>query len=69
MFSVLFGISSNCQESSGFVFMRDFVFIMPLNTGQQVRAVSAMWLGGACFKQLSFVPLAEIGMSFNQALL
>lgn len=42
LFSVLFGISSNCQESCGFVFMRDFVFIMPLNAGQQVKVVFAM---------------------------
>lgn len=58
-----------CQESCGFVFMGDFVFMMPLSTGQQVKAVSAVWLGGACFRQLSLFLLAEIGVSFNQALL
>lgn len=59
MFSVLFGISFSCQESCGFVFMRDFIFIMALSTGQQVKAVSAVWLGGACFRQLRVLSLRD----------
>lgn len=58
-----------CQESCGFVFTRGFVFVLPVSTGQQVKAVSAVCLGAAFFRQLSFFPWVLIMHCFNQHLL